>query len=1072
MTTNTREEKLRFIIEGKGDDTIVNLAKEIEKIGKSGEVAEEELGAFADELDRLARIDRSITALTKLKVSLAETGTNLDRARVRVDELEKEFAQAEKPTAKLSKQLDAARAAVDQLSKQQNRQTAELNRNSTALRAAGVDTEKLGSAQRQVRQDITNLSDRFGRYSTQLREAGAGAERAAKGTRDLGTAAKSANTDLAGVELGLGKIAAAAGAAVAALKGIQFGAGLLTDATALQGQLAEVQAIAGASSEQFAQLRAAAEGAAADTGIAIEQVTAGLGELARAGFETQDTIAALRPALDLAQAGSLALSDAVEITTTTLTQFGEGADQAGRVADVLASAANSTQSSVEGLGRALTDVAPLSRQLDISLEETVAILGRLADEGFRGSRAGTSLRSAFAQLLDPSSKFREELNKLGITSTDFTTVLEELATKGDAGRNALLSLGQEAAPAILALAGKGGSAIRALTADLQGAAGEASLTAQAIRDTLGNAFIRLEETGGNAVRKLIDPLLKPLQGLLETIIARLSAFANSEDFAKIRDGLAEAFTNGIELLKQLVESADFSRLAAEVQNFAATSGESLAGLKQSIDSIAAAFEAVGASVRILVTGVKGGITAVQSNFVQLQRLTKEAELALLRYSSLFQDNAEFQVRVQGEINALIAEQARLDAEREPLLRSLESATNDFADAFSRIGPQVQALGEQTGPIDTLVNKIKEAANTFGLIAPEVQQAAGAIQTLPEVVQSAAVAVEVSNTKAAGSFELIASASDRVKVATLRNFEELAASLEQKANDIALQIARAVESGADSSALQRELNEVENKLADTRRQVESTRASLGALNTTGRETAGVFNGISGAAGGAASALRGVEQAAGQTFGNIGQGASTVTGGPLAAMNAEFGRLRDAAAQYGDAALEAFDATLRVGDQFKGTGFTVRSLFERQAASLELAKRTVDELGAAYGNSANQAERLARASGDAAQNAALALEAEQQRNLEIAKQLLEVEKERAGVQQASVTALTQQVGLTRELASTRENLPPQKIELIAANRQKPGELLGEIGEPAIQQIAQEVVRILGLSSRGITGQRFRI
>lgn len=1072
MTTNTREEKLRFIIEGKGDDTIVNLAKEIEKIGKSGEVAEEELGAFADELDRLARIDRSITALTKLKVSLAETGTNLDRARVRVDELEKEFAQAEKPTAKLSKQLDAARAAVDQLSKQQNRQTAELNRNSTALRAAGVDTEKLGSAQRQVRQDITNLSDRFGRYSTQLREAGAGAERAAKGTRDLGTAAKSANTDLAGVELGLGKIAAAAGAAVAALKGIQFGAGLLTDATALQGQLAEVQAIAGASAEQFAQLRAAAEGAAADTGIAIEQVTAGLGELARAGFETQDTIAALRPALDLAQAGSLALSDAVDITTTTLTQFGEGADQAGRVADVLASAANSTQSSVEGLGRALTDVAPLSRQLDISLEETVAILGRLADEGFRGSRAGTSLRSAFSQLLDPSSKFREELNKLGITSTDFTTVLEELATKGDAGRNALLSLGQEASPAILALAGKGGSAIRALTADLQGAAGEASLTAQAIRDTLGNAFIRLEETGGNAVRKLIDPLLKPLQGLLETIIARLSAFANSEDFAKIRDGLAEAFTNGIELLKQLVESADFSGLAAEVQNFAATSGESLAGLKQSIDSIAAAFEAVGAAVRILVTGVKGGITAVQSNFVQLQRLTKEAELALLRYSSLFQDNAEFQVRVQGEINALIAEQARLDAEREPLLRSLESATNDFADAFSRIGPQVQALGEQTGPIDTLVNKIKEAANTFGLIAPEVQQAAGAIQTLPEVVQAAAVAVEVSNTKAAGSFELIASASDRVKVATLRNFEELAASLEQKANDIALQIARAVESGADSSALQRELNEVENKLADTRRQVESTRASLGALNTTGRETAGVFNGISGAAGGAASALRGVEQAAGQTFGNIGQGASTVTGGPLAAMNAEFGRLRDSVAQYGETAQEAFDATLRVGDQFTGTGFTVRALFERQAASLELAKRTAEELATAYNNSASQAERLATASAAVAQNAALSLEAERERNLEYARQLLEVEQERAGAQQASVTSLQQQVGLTRELAAARENLPPQKIELIAANRQKPGELLGELGDPAIEQIAQRVVQILGVSSRGITGQRFRI
>lgn len=1063
----TRDEILRFLIKAEGADDLKQLATELDKLAKSGDGAEADITAFVEELDKLARVDRSIGALVKLKAALAETGTNLERARQRVDELEKEFAQAEQPTAKLRRELEAARNAVDRLSKEQGRQTAELNRNANALRAAGVDTERLGSAQRQVRQDITSLSDRFSRYSTQLREAGAGAERAAKGTRDLGAAAKAANTDLGGVELGLGKIAAAAGAAVAALQGIQFGGNLLADATALQGQLAEVQAIAGAGAEEFALLREAAEGAAADTGIAIEQVTAGLGELARAGFETKDTIAALRPALDLAQAGSLSLSESVEITTTTLTQFGEGADQAGRVADVLASAANSTQSSVEGLGRALTDVAPLARQLDISFEETVAILGRLADEGFRGSRAGTALRSAFAQLLDPSSQFREELSKLGITSTDFTTVLEQLATKGDAGRNALLALGQEAAPAILALAGKGGEAIRALTADLQGAEGSANRVAQAIRDTLGNAFGRLEQTAGNAIRELIDPLLKPLQSLLETITARLAAFANSEDFAKIRDGLAEAFTNGIELLKQLVESADFAGLASEVQTFAANAGESLAGLKQSIDSIVAAFEAVGASVRILVTSVKAGIGAIQSNFLQLQRLTKEAELALLRYSSIFRDNAEFQVRVQGEINTLIAEQARLDAQREPLLRSLESATNDFADAFGRIGPQIEQLGQQSGPIDALAAKIRATAESFGLIAPAVEQAQAEIQLLPEVVASAAGSIEQANQRAAVSFELPATASARVKEAVLTNYEQLARELEARATELAQQIARAMEAGADTSALQAELAQVEGELAKTRQQVDQTRNSLGAFNATGRETAGVLSGIGSSAQGASGALRSVEQAATDTFGNIGQGASTVAGGPLAALNAEFGRLRQSALQYGEAAQEAFDATLRVGDSFEGTGFTVRSLFERQADSLALAKRTAEELATAYNNSASQAERLASATAEVAQNAALSLEAQREANLEYARQLAEIEERRANAQRASAASLGEQVRLTQELARVRETMPPEVIEVRAVNRQKPGEILSEISETQFDAIAQGVVRRLGINSRGVFG-----
>src|SRR5690606_16751825 len=123
---------------------------------------------------------------------------------------------------------------------------------------------------------------------------------------------------------------------------------------------------------------------------------------------------ALTPTLDLAQGAGVGLAQAVEITTTTLTQFGLEAAEAQRVADVLAQSANSSQSSVQGWGNSLSYVAPLANQLGMNLEETTAILSALADEGFRGERAGTALRNVFSQLLDPGSKFREELEKLGI----------------------------------------------------------------------------------------------------------------------------------------------------------------------------------------------------------------------------------------------------------------------------------------------------------------------------------------------------------------------------------------------------------------------------------------------------------------------------------------------------------------------------------------------------------------------------------------------------------------------------------------------------------------------------------
>jgi TP901 family phage tail tape measure protein len=1063
----TRDEVLRFLIKADGADDLKQLATELDKLAKSGDGAEEDITAFVEELDKLARIDRSIIGLTKLKVALAETGTNLDRARVRVDELEKEFAQAEKPTAKLSKQLDAARAAVDQLSKQQNRQTAELNRNSSALAKAGIDTEKLGSAQRQVRQDITNLSDRFGRYSTQLREAGSGAERAAKGTRDLGAAAKTTGGELAGVELGLGKIAAAAGAAVAALQGIQFGAGLLADATALQGQLAEVQAIAGAGAEEFAQLRAAAEDAAATTGIAIGEVTAGLGELARAGFETQDTIAALRPALDLAQAGSLSLSEAVEITATTLTQFGEGADQAGRVADVLAEAANKTQSSVQGLGRSLTDVAPLARQLDISFEETVAILGRLSDEGFRGSRAGTALRSAFAQLLDPSSKFRSELQQLGITSTDFTTVLEQLATKGDAGRNALLSLGQEAAPAILALASKGGGAIRALTADLEAAEGSANQVAQAIRDTLGNAFGRLEQTAGNAIRQLIDPLLKPLQGLLEDVTARLAAFASSEDFAKIRDGLALAFENGVATVQEFFDSVDFTQLTTDVQTFAAEAGKSFGEIRSNVDALVNGFNAVSAAVRVFGNAIQIGVAAAESNLLSIERRLLSVRRGVLDLSNAFGFVDEELAEIDRRIGEIDRRQTQLRQNGERDWGQLKQAASDFGAAVSGADEDLKGLTNNTGPINALVGGIKNLAVQFGLIPPEVKKAAEEIKILPEVVANAAVGIQQSNQQAAASFQLPADASRQAKEQILQDVRDTRNALEQQVVAINAELKKAFDDPTLTAELQAKLQETLARLSETDAAVRSAEQALLGLGSAGDEAARGLGNVGSAASGANSALRSVETQSDESFGNIGRGASTVTGGPLAALGAKFGEIRDRAVALGDAAEEAFDSTLRVGERVRGTGFTIEQFYQRQIDRIKLATDTVEELERAYNNSNRSAQNLASTSADIAQNAELSLEAERARNLEYARQLLEVEKERAGVQQASVTALTQQVGLTRELASTRENLPPQKIELVAANRQKPGELLGELSERDLDQIAQRVVQSLAVSRRGVFG-----
>jgi tape measure domain-containing protein len=458
---------------------------------------------------------------------------------------------------------------------------------------------------------------------------------------------------------------------------------------------------------------------------------------------------------------------------------------------------------------------------------------------------------------------------------------------------------------------------------------------------------------------------------------------------------------------------------------------------------------------------KTALDVVAEGFARIDRAKKAAFADQSQARDLADALKELGVSAQNAGNAITEEGEKILGVFARIVVNAESTGAQIGEAFNNALGRSQTVAE----VERLGELLKTAFDKGRLSAEQ-------FNTLMDATKARIKGIEDAASKAAGSFQQIVDAGEEATRALLATLDASRSQLAAKANQLAGAIAQGLRDGIDTSALQAQLAGVEGQINSTTVQINDTKAALDRFSASSDRAASSLGGISGAAGGASDALRSVEQAADDSFGNIGRGASTVTGGPLAALGAKFGELRDRAVALGGAAEEAFDSTLRVGERVRGTGFTIEQFYQRQIDRIKLATDTVEELERAYNNSNRSAQNLANTSADIAQNATLSLEAERERNLEYARQLLEVEKERAGVQQASVTALTQQVGLTRELASTRENLPPQKIELIAANRQKPGELLGELGDPAIEQIAQRVVQILGVSSRGITGQRFRI
>lgn len=352
-----------------------------------------------------------------------------------------------------------------------------------------------------------------------------------------------------------GTAAALGGVAVAAIKvGSDF-----------ESQMSRVKAISGATGEEFEQLKEQAMQLGADTSFSASQAAEGMENLAAAGFTTSEIMSAMPGLLNLAAASGEDLASSSDIAASTLRGFGLAASDAAHVADVLAANANRTNSSVADTGEAMKYIAPLARAAGLSLEETAAAIGIMANAGVNGSQAGTSLRGALSRLSKPTKDMSEAMDELGISFYDSNGKMKSLteqvgmlrqATEGmtdEQKNNYLVTLyGQEALSGMLALINEGEGSLGELTNAYKNCDGAAQKAAETMQDNLSGA---LEQLGGSAqtlglafYNSVADNLKNAAKTATESINNITDSFNNG--------GLNEAIqTAGDEFANLAVEAA-------------------------------------------------------------------------------------------------------------------------------------------------------------------------------------------------------------------------------------------------------------------------------------------------------------------------------------------------------------------------------------------------------------------------------------------------------------------------------------------------------------------------------------
>lgn len=285
--------------------------------------------------------------------------------------------------------------------------------------------------------------------------------------------------------------------------------GLLT-MSEFSKQMATLEGVTRASTEQLAAFETTARALGANTVFTASQAAEGMIFLARAGFDAGEVVKAIGPTLQLATAAMIDLGLASDIVANTINQFALSAGDANRVADVMVDITNRTNTNVQQLGEAFEYVGPAAAVAGKSLEETSAVLGVLADRGIKASIAGTNLRGIFAQLSGPLDRQTKALAQLGVSLDEVDPALNSVAdifdTLRSAGLDASLAVelfGRRNFNAAVVLA-DATEEIRANEQALLDAAGAAEFNADKIDNSLFGAFKRLASASQEALLAVAD----------------------------------------------------------------------------------------------------------------------------------------------------------------------------------------------------------------------------------------------------------------------------------------------------------------------------------------------------------------------------------------------------------------------------------------------------------------------------------------------------------------------------------------------------------------------------------------
>lgn len=511
-------------------------------------------------------------SIDKLKISIVEQQGAINKTQADIGKYSNSLNELEKSQNSAADAAKKSESAYESLEKTISNQQSNLEALKKRYADVVLEQGKNSASAKDLAGEIDKLSSELNDNKTKLNEADKAADELDNSLDDLGNSAEQSSGGFTVLKGALANLVT---------QGIQMAIGAIKDfaketinvGKEFDSSMSQVAAVSGATGDDLEALRDKAKEMGANTKFSASEAADAFNYMAMAGWKTEDMLGGIEGVLALAAAGNTDLATTSDIVTDALTAFGKSADDAGRLADIMAAASSNANTNVEMMGETFKYVAPVAGAMGYSMEDTSVAIGLMANAGIKAGQAGTSLRSILTRLAAPPKEAATAMNALGIEITNadgtmkpFSEVIGILREKFDGlsesqqTQYAKQIAGQEAMSGLLAIVNAAPEDVNKLTDAINNSNGAAEKMAEVMGDNLGGDLtqlgskfegvqIALYEKFEPALRSGVDVLSKMLDALM-WVIDKGSQFVDwlnsgsvgAEAFKVVVIALTAAFT--------------------------------------------------------------------------------------------------------------------------------------------------------------------------------------------------------------------------------------------------------------------------------------------------------------------------------------------------------------------------------------------------------------------------------------------------------------------------------------------------------------------------------------------------